>query len=248
MPIRFDLEQYDRGTQSQFVTGSVCNASMNHTRSTFISTGLAIAAFLLLFRETAIGFPFTPVSTASRLWSPSGFSLSAKPLNPWTAEDADVLHRKYNPKHIPADIDYIIIGSGIGGLWLSACLAKFNISSLVLEQHYIAGGFQHVFRRGAYEFVPGLHYIANLPLCGPLYDMVATPTHPPLKYCQSGNAVKADRRELCSHVLQVGSLPLMQVKQGIENVRLELYRVFPEEKKAIDSVLRISECRRDSCD
>jgi len=203
-----------------------------------ISPGFIIAASLLIFQETAIGFPFS-----TRRPSSSHHFLSAKAQNPWTANDADILHRKYHPRHVPRDLDYIIIGSGIGGLWLSACLAKFNITSLVLEQHYIAGGFQHVFRRGPYEFVPGLHYIANLPLCGPLYDMVATPTDPPLKYHQSGNAVSADHGELCSHVLQVGSLPLMQVKQGIENVRSELYRVFPEEKNAIDNVLKTSECR-----
>jgi len=213
--------------------------------SHIISAGLLLAASLVPFQEMmATGFSFSSGRPSSS--SSSHHSLhSAKTQNPWTANDAALLHRKYHPKHVSHgsnnNIDYIIIGSGIGGLWLSACLAKFNITSVVLEQHYIAGGFQHVFRRGPYEFVPGLHYIANLPLCGPLYDMVATPTDPPLKYHQSGNAVPADHGELCSHVLQVGSLPLMQVKQGIENVRSELYRVFPEEKNAIDEVLRIME-------
>jgi hypothetical protein len=64
----------------------------------------------------------------------------------------------------------LIVGSGIGGLWLGACLAKFNITSLVLEQHYIAGGFQHTFWKGPYEFVPGYHYIANLPLWDKLVE------------------------------------------------------------------------------
>jgi hypothetical protein len=95
--------------------------------------------------------------------------------NPWKIHDKDLLHRPYHPDLIPKDlVDYIIIGSGIGGLWLAACLAKFNQTSLVLEQHYTAGGFQHTFQIRGYEFIPGLHYIANLPLCGPLYDMVAT--------------------------------------------------------------------------
>ena len=185
-------------------------------------------------RAFEVGHRTLPLFRDTKVWL-------AATKNPWAAHDEDLLRRRYKPEHVPDDIDYIIVGSGIGGLWLSACLAKFNITSLVLEQHYITGGFQHVFRRGPYEFVPGLHYIANLPLCAPLYDMVATPTDPPLKYHQSGNAVPADHGELCSHVLQVGSLPLMRVRQGIENVRSELYRVFPDEKEAIDKVLQIME-------
>ena len=73
--------------------------------------------------------------------------------NPWKAHDAELLHRAYSRSHVPdtayneatTNYDYIVIGSGIGGLWLAACLAKFNQTSLVLEQHYTAGGLQHEF-------------------------------------------------------------------------------------------------------
>jgi hypothetical protein len=166
-------------------------------------------------------------------------SFSAVPMktpNPWKYDDASLLHRVYHPRKVPKDgVDYIIIGSGIGGLWLRACLAKFNITSLVLEQHYIAGGFQHTFWKGPYEFVPSLHYIANLPLCAPLYDMVASNQ---VTYSQAGNSVPADRGEMCSHELKIGDLPVMQVRQGKENVRKELVRVFPEEERQLTSSLR----------
>jgi hypothetical protein len=78
--------------------------------------------------------------------------------NPRNEHDADLLHRHYHSKYLMRNerYDYIIIGSGIGGLWLAAALAKCNRTSLVLEQHSIAGGFQHTFRRGPYEFVPAL--------------------------------------------------------------------------------------------
>lgn len=160
--------------------------------------------------------------------------------NPWKVHDKEILHRKFDVKYVPEeDVDYLIIGSGIGGLWLAACLAKFNRTSIVLEQHDIAGGFQHVFRRGPYEFVPGLHYIANLPLCAPLYDMVATTTTPLLQYHQAGHAVAADQG--ASHDLQVASLPPLQVKEGLENVREELHRAFPNEHDAIDQFLTLME-------
>lgn len=183
----------------------------------------------------------------NHLWPCSvyGFSALAPSTlarNPWAINDADLLHRRYNPKYIPNELpDYIIIGSGIGGLWLSACLAKFNKTSLVLEQHDIAGGFQHTFHRGPYEFVPGMHYIANLNLCLPLYEMVATRTEPPLRFHQAGNATTADQAQLCSHDLQVGNLPRMQVREGLESVRAELLRVFPKEQKSIDTFLQLME-------
>ena len=183
-------------------------------------------------------------SQPSSASSASSARKNATPLhterNPWTERDGDLLHRRFHPKHLREDgYDYIIIGSGIGGLWLAACLAKFNFTSLVLEQHSIAGGFQHTFRRGPYEFVPGLHYIANLPLCQPLYEMVATPTNPPLSFHESGATVPADQCQ--SHTLQVGSLPTMYVRKGLNNVRMELLRVFPTETSAIDAFLELME-------
>jgi all-trans-retinol 13,14-reductase len=179
--------------------------------------------------------------------------------NPWTVHDQELLHRSFQRKYVPPDLDYIIVGSGIGGLWLGACLAKFNKTALVLEQHYTAGGLQHTFQvttspssstsngssttssSRTYEFIPGLHYIANLELCGPLYDMVATAPPRKIRYSRAGNSVAADAGRLCSHDLQVGDLPPMQVREGLENVRDELLRVFPQEQGAIDEFLRIME-------
>lgn len=169
--------------------------------------------------------------------------------NPWKAYDAELLYRAYSRKHVPStaydmlttEYDYIIIGSGIGGLWLAACLAKFNQTSLVLEQHYTAGGLQHEFTLKGYEFVPGLHYIANLPLVGPMYDMVASPLDPPLRFTRAGNCTPADQGELCSHDLAVGDLPVLHVREGLERNRQELLSVFPNETSAIDKFLSYME-------
>jgi len=148
------------------------------------------------------------------------------------------LHRAYSRKHVPStaydksttQYDYIIIGSGIGGLWLAACLAKFNQTSLVLEQHYTAGGLQHEFTVKGYEFVPGLDYIANLPLVGPMYDMVACSFTdndlPPLRFTRAGNCTAADQGQCCSHDLAVGDLPVLDVREGLERNRLELLSVY----------------------
>ncbi|MCK6519333.1 FAD-dependent oxidoreductase, partial [Myxococcota bacterium] len=53
-------------------------------------------------------------------------------------------------KRGPADrgpFDTIVIGSGIGGMTTAALLARAGQRVLVLEQHYVPGGFTHAFRR-----------------------------------------------------------------------------------------------------
>lgn len=61
--------------------------------------------------------------------------------------------------------DVIVIGSGLGGLTAAAYLCTNGLRTLVLEQHYVAGGNAHVFRRKRmFEFDVGVHYIGD---CGP---------------------------------------------------------------------------------
>jgi hypothetical protein len=59
--------------------------------------------------------------------------------------------------------DAIIIGSGIGGLSTAALLSIYGGQRvLVLERHYVPGGYTHVFDRHGYEWDVGLHYIGEL--------------------------------------------------------------------------------------
>ncbi len=59
--------------------------------------------------------------------------------------------------------DAIVIGSGISGLAAAALLAKRRGARvLVLEQHYMVGGFTHVYRRHGYEWDVGVHYLGEL--------------------------------------------------------------------------------------
>ncbi len=55
--------------------------------------------------------------------------------------------------------DAIIIGSGAGGLSAAICLAKAGKKTLVLEQHYVPGGWCHSFTLNGQRFSPGVHYI-----------------------------------------------------------------------------------------
>ncbi|MBI3468424.1 MAG: NAD(P)-binding protein [Planctomycetes bacterium] len=57
--------------------------------------------------------------------------------------------------------DYVIVGSGIGGLFTGALLAAAGRRVCLLERHYAVGGYGHSFRRKGYLFCAELHYIFN---------------------------------------------------------------------------------------
>jgi all-trans-retinol 13,14-reductase len=71
--------------------------------------------------------------------------------------------------------DAIVIGSGMGGLTTAAVLsAHGKMRVCVLERHYTAGGFTHVFTRPGYEWDVGVHYIGGIEDggVGALFDLV----------------------------------------------------------------------------
>lgn len=54
--------------------------------------------------------------------------------------------------------DAVVIGSGIGGLITANLLAKDGLRVLLLEQHYMVGGYCSTFRRGGYTFDAATHF------------------------------------------------------------------------------------------
>ncbi len=58
--------------------------------------------------------------------------------------------------------DAIVIGSGMGGMACAATLAKFGKRVLLLEQHYMPGGFAQTFSRKGYTWDVGVHCVGEM--------------------------------------------------------------------------------------
>src|SRR5919106_1811741 len=56
------------------------------------------------------------------------------------------------------DYDAIVIGAGIGGLTCAALLARTGLRVLLVEQHYMVGGYCSTFRRSGYTFDAATHF------------------------------------------------------------------------------------------
>ena len=130
---------------------------------------------------------------------------------------------KQQPK-LQETYDSIIIGSGMGGLATAAILSKEGQKVLVLERHYTAGGFTHVFKRKGYEWDVGIHYIGEMQrensVLRKLFD-----------YVSDGELKWADIGEVYDKIV-IGDQQFDFVK-GVKNFKKQLISYFPEEEQAI---------------
>ena len=70
--------------------------------------------------------------------------------------------KSYKQTQVEDEYDVIVIGSGMGGMTCAGILAREGEKVLVLERHYTAGGYTHVFKRNGYEWDVGIHYIGGV--------------------------------------------------------------------------------------
>ncbi len=83
-------------------------------------------------------------------------------------------------REYPEQYDAIIIGSGIGGLFCGNLLAKAGLKVLLLERHYMLGGYCSTFRRKGFVFDAATHFYPLLgnptTLTGKLLQELDIPT------------------------------------------------------------------------
>ena len=139
--------------------------------------------------------------------------------------------QSYKQKPQLADhYDTIIIGSGMGSLTTAAILAKEGQKVLVLERHYTAGGFTHVFKRKGYEWDVGIHYIGEVQRPNSVIKRL-------FDYISDGELKWADMGEIYDKIV-IGNKSY-DLRKGVENFKNQLKEYFPEEADAIDKYVDI---------
>lgn len=136
----------------------------------------------------------------------------------------------YKQDPVAENWDAIVIGSGIGGLAAAALLAKHaGKRVLVLERHYVAGGFTHAFHRPGYEWDVGVHYI------GQVQDP-ASRERAVFDHLTGGRLQWSPMPEVYDRI-RIGEREY-DFPAGLERFRDRLKSYFPQETAAIDRYLR----------
>jgi all-trans-retinol 13,14-reductase len=136
---------------------------------------------------------------------------------------------KQNPI-VDSSYDTIIIGSGMGSLTAGAILAKEGQKVLVVERHYTAGGFTHIFKRKGYEWDVGIHYVGEVQRPNSVIKKV-------FDYITNGQLLWEDLGDVYDKII-IGDKSYDFVK-GVQNFKDKFYEYFPEDKVAIDNYVSL---------
>lgn len=102
---------------------------------------LAVAAVVALLLPAWLGLLFAFATAAFFVWLSDFWKVPVHVDRPKRA----LLTDRYTLSKVPADLDAVVIGSGMSGLTCAAILARQGKKVVVLEQHDRAGGCTHMF-------------------------------------------------------------------------------------------------------
>jgi len=131
------------------------------------------------------------------------------------------------------EFDAIIIGSGVGGLSTAICLARAGQKVLVLEQHYVPGGWSHSFTLNGQRFSPGVHYVGLLD--------EGQSTHELYRGLGIANDMVFFRMNKNAYEHCLINNETINLPSGIEDLKKTLSLRFPKEEKNISDYLSLVE-------
>lgn len=129
-------------------------------------------------------------------------------------------------------LDYLIIGSGIGGLTIGNWLAAAGKKVAIFEKHYRPGGLTHTFKRkDGLQWDVGVHYMGNLAEGEGLQKLFDFLFDKKVKWNYMGSVYDQVR---------IGE-KIFNFKAGKDAFIEELVSSFPEERQTLASYLKIIE-------
>ena len=129
------------------------------------------------------------------------------------------------------EFDTIVIGSGVGGLAAAICLARAGQRVLVLEQHYVPGGWSHSFTLNKQRFSPGVHYVGLLNKGDSLHELY--------RGLGIANDMVFFRMNPKAYEHAVIGNETFDFPAGVDNLSQVLINRFPKEKKNIIKYLTL---------
>jgi len=127
--------------------------------------------------------------------------------------------------------DYVVIGSGIGGMAAAAMLSKLGRRVLVLEQHNIPGGFTQMFKRPGYRWDVGVHIVGEMSEASYPGRLLRTLTDGRLQW-ESVGEIYDEFNFPDGFTIQLPDTP--------DRFRETLIDYFPAERNAIDEYLALT--------